>query len=229
MYKLFLTTATVALFSMTACDSASKEKTSADSKVESKKDASSEEAKTKDSKVDAKTDSKPTALPTSLDTPDELKPEKVEKFGDKEIADIERVIFNMLKRDPQKFMEIVQMAGQFQQAKQDLEVRQLLEANKDKLLKEDNAIVTGNTKGTVNFILIEDPLCPNCRTLDGILGNVMKKQPSLKVIKHQWAFLEGGEPSSFVARHFQAAYKSDKTKFHSLQKAFLMLQETPTE
>lgn len=225
MYKLMLTTAAVALFSVTACNSDNQKAAKADTKAS---DTKSQEAM-KTAAADPKSAANPNALPASLETPDELKPEKVEKFGDKEVGDIERVVYNMLKRDPQKFMELVQMAAQFQQAKQELEVRQLLDSNKTRLLSEDNAIIAGNNKGTVTFVLIADPLCPNCRVLEGILGNVMKKQPSLKLIKHQWAFIEGGEPSSFVSRYLQAAYKADKTKFNNLHKAFMMLQEPPSE
>jgi|GEM_PF-6700166 len=216
MQKLFLTTALAALFTLAACDSKPAAK-----KEEAK--ATSSESKAADSKA-TETSAKDGS---GLETPKELQAETVKNQG--MVEDVERIVMNMVKRDPQKFMETIQMAAQFQQAKQELEIRNLLDTNKDKLTKEDDAIVLGNSKGNVTFVLVADPLCSNCRTLEAILHNVIKKNPSLKVIMHQWAFVDGGEQSSRVARYLSAAYKADAQKFGNLHKAFLMLQEMPND
>lgn len=167
-------------------------------------------------------------LPNEIPLPDELKPLPV-NASEAEIQKIYAIITNFLSSEPGlKALQKAQLYAQYFEAKHELETRHLLDEHKDKLITEEGTIILGNPKGKVTLVLVADPLCANCRVLENILRKVIKQQSSLRVILHQWAFVNP-EESSRVARYLQAAYKVDAKSYGKLHEAFLALKEVPDQ
>ncbi len=191
-----------------------------------------EDSKDSTSKAPANTPSGSNADPGTvqpkLELPKELQPVDV-KASEDEIKKFEAMLENIMKSEKGlEIMQKLQMRAQFTEAKHEQETRQLLDANRDKLVNLDTSIVLGNPKGTVTLVLVADPLCPNCRVLEAMLRKVIKQQPSLRVILHQWAFVNP-EESARVAGYLQAAYKVDSKAYTKLYEAFLSLKEVPNQ
>ena len=162
-----------------------------------------------------------------LEMPEELKVVPIKKYNDEEAKQIVEVVLNYIRTNPDKFMQLMQLSMQFKEAQKEEQVRNLLDTHKDKLMSTDNTIVLGNPKGTVTMVLIADPLCPNCHVLTGILRKVIKQQPALRVIMHQWAFVS--PESAKVAKFLQAAYKENSSNFPKLMEGFLALDKAPSD
>ena len=175
----------------------------------------------------AATPGAPVGAPEKLQTPKELEIVPVKKFNSDEAAAVVEVIKNYLRTNPAEFMQLVQMSMQFQEAKQEEKTLALLESNRDALMSTDNAIVLGNSKGTVTMVLVADPLCPNCRFLETMLKKLMAQQPALKVIVHQWAFVS--PESARIAKFLHAAWQEDNAKFPKFLEGFLKLENIPSE
>lgn len=167
-------------------------------------------------------------LPKEIPLPEELKPLPV-NASEAEIQKFYAIITNFLASEPGlKALQKAQLFAQYFEAKHELETRHLLDEHKGKLITEEGTIILGNPKGKVTLVLVADPLCANCRVLENILRKVIKQQPSLRVILHQWAFVNP-EESSRVARDLQAAYKVDPKSYGKLHEAFLALKEVPDQ
>lgn len=163
-----------------------------------------------------------------LELPKELETVPV-KASDDEMKKFEAMLENVMKSEKGiEIMQKLQLRAQYTEAKHEQETRDLLDTHKDKLINEENAIVLGNPKGTVTLVLVADPLCPNCRVLESMLRKIVKQQPSLKVVTHQWAFVNP-EESARVSRFLQAAYTVDAKSFGKLQDGFLALKSVPNE
>ena len=167
-------------------------------------------------------------LPKEIPLPDELKPLPV-NASEAEIQKIYNIISNFLaSEEGLKALQKAQLYGQYAEAKHELETRHLLDAHQKNLLTEEGTIILGNPKGKVTLVLVADPLCANCRVLENILRKVIKQQSSLRVILHQWAFVNP-EESARVSRYLQAAYKVDAKAYNKLHEAFLALKEVPDQ
>ncbi len=163
-----------------------------------------------------------------LEMPKELEPVPVDA-SEKEIAKFTAMLENVMKSPKGlDIMQKLQLEAQYLEAKNEQEMRGLLDTNKEKLLNTKDSLVLGNPSGTVTLVLIEDPLCANCRVLQSILSKVIKQQPSLKVIVHQWAFVNP-EESARVAKQLQAAYTLDPKAYGKLNEAFLALKDVPNQ
>lgn len=180
--------------------------------------------------VDAKAQTKPEGNSASgeIPLPQELQPVDV-KASEEELKKFAALLENFMKSEKGlELMQKVQLRAQYTEAKNENETRKLLDANKDALVSSEKAIVLGNQKGTVTLVLVADPLCPNCRILESMLKKVIKQNPSLRIIMHQWAFVNPQE-SARIASYLNAAYTINPQAFGKLHEAFLALKEIPNE
>lgn len=164
---------------------------------------------------------------SKLQTPKELEIVPVKKFSTEDATEIMNVVKNYIKTNPDEFMQLIQFSMQFKEAKQEEKTRGLLDKYQGELLSEDKSIVLGNPKGTVTLVLIADPRCSNCNVLWTMLNKIIKTQPALKVIIHQWPFIS--EESSKVAHILQAAWQENPAQFPKLWEGALALQKAPTD
>lgn len=159
--------------------------------------------------------------------PPELKPEPV-KASDDEMKKFVAMLKNVMKSpEGLEIMQYVQMRAAFAEEESNQKLMKLLVDNKAALMNEKDAIIWGNPQGVVKLVLFTDPLCPNCRVLSDMLQRLVAKNKDVRVIVHQWAFVNPDE-SSIVSRYLYAAYQQDPKKYVNLLGAVLNLKEAPT-
>jgi len=120
-------------------------------------------------------------------------------------GDIETIIHDYILAHPEVIIEALQSA----QRKQDEQfARSQIQAHKDELLNDPNAVSFGNLKGDVTLVEFFDYRCPYCRQMEPTLRNLVRADPGLRIVKMQFPIL--GPQSILAARAALAAKKQGK-------------------
>lgn len=137
-------------------------------------------------------------------------------------AEIDLMIWDSLKNNPEKLIQVLQKFTEDQQKEAVKKVQDSVNSAKDQLSDSKNAIVIGKADAAIKLVLFVDPNCPHCRVFELALGEIEKDLPNkekLGVLIRQWPIL--GKNSEVVSAGLIAAYAQDSLKFKVLSDKLL--------
>ena len=145
-----------------------------------------------------------------------------------EKVQIEEIVHQYLLRKPEVIMEAIQILQrkQFEEAQQTVKVTQKTASQfANALFHSANDPVLGNPNGTITVVEFFDYQCPHCVQMAPIMSDIIKANPSLRVILKEFPIR--GPMSLLAARAALAA--NMQGKYSDLSHAMLMTKEPLTE
>lgn len=135
-------------------------------------------------------------------------------FTPQQQQEIERIVRDYLKSNPEVIIEAVKALEAKEQQAQQQNVRAAIEANRDKLLNDPDSPVMGNPKGDVTVVEFFDYQCPYCKKMIAPLNDAMAKDGKLRMVLKEWPIL--GPESVTAAKASLASQKQGKYReFHN--------------
>ncbi len=122
--------------------------------------------------------------------------------------EVEAVIRDYLKRNPEFLIEVLQAAEEKQQANQLLRARETIVAERRALTATPGDPVGGNPKGDVTIVEFFDYRCPYCKQVKPIVEQVLNQDRNVRVVYKEFPIL--GRESVVASRAALAAQKQDK-------------------
>ncbi|WP_374443925.1 DsbA family protein [Stella sp.] len=133
--------------------------------------------------------------------------------------EVEAVLRDYLKRNPEFLIEVLQAAEEKQQANQLARARDTIVAERRELTQNPADPVGGNPKGDVTIVEFFDYRCPYCKQVKPIVEQVLKQDRNVRVVYKEFPIL--GRDSVYASRAALAAMKQDKyLPFHHALMAY---------
>lgn len=133
--------------------------------------------------------------------------------------EVEAVLRDYLKRNPEFLIEVLQAAEEKQQAGQMARARDTIVAERQALARNPADPVGGNPKGDVTIVEFFDYRCPYCKQVKPIVEQVLNQDRNVRVVYKEFPIL--GRDSVYASRAALAAKKQDKyLQFHHALMAF---------
>ncbi|BBK31042.1 protein-disulfide isomerase [Stella humosa] len=122
--------------------------------------------------------------------------------------EVETVLRDYLKRNPEFLIEVLQAAEEKQQQAQMVRARETIVAERQLLTANPGDPVAGNPKGDVTVVEFFDYNCPYCKQVKPVVAGVLEKDRKVRIVYKEFPIL--GPASEFAARAALAAHKQDK-------------------
>ncbi|BBK38164.1 hypothetical protein STAQ_32420 [Allostella sp. ATCC 35155] len=122
--------------------------------------------------------------------------------------EVEVVLRDYLKRNPEFLIEVLQAAEEKQQASQLARARDTIVTERDALTRSAADPVGGNPKGDVTIVEFFDYRCPYCKQVKPIVEQVLKQDRNVRVVYKEFPIL--GRDSVYASRAALAAHKQGR-------------------
>ena len=122
--------------------------------------------------------------------------------------EVESVLRDYLKRNPEFLIEVLQAAEEKQQANQLVRARDTIVAERKSLVGNPADPVGGNPKGDVTIVEFFDYRCPYCKQVKPIVEQVLAQDRNVRVVYKEFPIL--GRDSVYASRAALAAQKQNK-------------------
>ena len=129
-------------------------------------------------------------------------------------ADIEKIMLNLVEKNPEILVKAIQNYGEQQQKEMLKKEAEKMAKFKDDLLTDSTAIIGGNPNGAVKLIVFADPNCPHCRHFEANLSEIKGLYSNLKIYLRPWPIM--GKESADVVTGLMAAAKQGYDKYESI-------------
>ena len=135
-------------------------------------------------------------------------------FNADQVQQIQSIVHDYLVQHPEVLVEASQALQQKQTDQMRTQAVTATLANKQALFNAPVSPVGGNHAGTVTLVEFFDYQCPHCIDMAGIVDNLVKKDPNLRVVFKEFPIF--GDVSDYAARAALASAKLGKyPKFHN--------------
>ncbi len=122
--------------------------------------------------------------------------------------EVETVLRDYLKRNPEFMIEVLQAAEEKQQAGQLARAKDTIVAERKALTASAADPVGGNPKGDVTIVEFFDYRCPYCKQVKPIVEQVLSQDRNVRVVYKEFPIL--GRDSVYASRAALAAHKQGK-------------------
>ncbi|MCC7272682.1 MAG: thioredoxin domain-containing protein [Alphaproteobacteria bacterium] len=123
-------------------------------------------------------------------------------------GEVEAIIRDYLKRNPEFLIEVLQAAEEKQQAGQLARARDAIAAERKALTESPGDPVGGNPKGDVTLIEFFDYRCPYCKQVKPVVEQVLSQDRNVRVVYKEFPIL--GRDSVYASRAALAAHRQGK-------------------
>lgn len=138
---------------------------------------------------------------------------KDDNFSKEQIDNIEKIVRDLMMREPQLIEKALNAGAESAQAEEDKKTAETLIKEKENLFNHTDDPILGNPKGSVSIVVFMDPYCGYCRKFESILKDVAAEQKELKIIYKAYPIL--GPESVKASEEQLAAHKIGRFKdFH---------------
>jgi protein-disulfide isomerase len=136
-------------------------------------------------------------------------------LSDAQKKSVEQIVRDLLtKSEPDIVVQGLEAYQKKQEEKQKSEAVEALTKNKDRIYKDPNSPVLGNSKGDVTIVEFFDYQCGYCKMAHDEVKKLMAEEKNVKFIHKQFPIL--GESSTVASKYAMASVKQGKyEKFHS--------------
>jgi protein-disulfide isomerase len=134
-----------------------------------------------------------------------------ESFSDKQIKEIQNITHDYLLKNPKILMEMsrsLQNVRENEIGKMQSDTKSLIGKYTKELFDTKNHFAIGNPNGDVVIIEFFDYQCGHCKTMGGIVKNLVKSDPKLEVIFLDWPIF--GVDSVYAVKAALAARNQNK-------------------
>lgn len=132
---------------------------------------------------------------------------------------VEAIIRDYLVQNPEIIAEAFRALERKQVAVAEEQQREAISAQREQLLRSENAFVGGNPEGDVTLVEFYDYNCAFCKRALSDLHALLESDPNLRVVLKEWPFLS---PESVgAAKVSLAAWKADPSRFLDFHDALL--------
>ncbi|RWG19709.1 MAG: DsbA family protein [Mesorhizobium sp.] len=133
--------------------------------------------------------------------------------GEMSQDELDQRIHDYILAHPEVLVQALQSLDQRQREAQAAQVKQVLKARADDLLRDKQSPVGGNAEGNVTLVEFFDYNCPYCRMMAPIMDQAVAGDPQLRIVYKEFPIL--GPDSVFAAKAALAADKQGKyAAFH---------------
>ncbi len=144
-------------------------------------------------------------------------------FSEVERAEIERVIQEYIRENPEIILEAIQIIqGRQRQAAAERQQR-VMEERSDEIYSDPGSPVGGNPIGDVTVVEFFDYQCPHCRAMTPRMDRLLEEDKNIRVVYKEWPVL--GPVSALAARVALAARKQGAAKYLDLHGALMSIQD----
>ncbi len=130
-------------------------------------------------------------------------------------GEIEKVVANYLKKNPEIIMASFQEAMEKQQKEAAAKTEKAVAENKDKIFKDSSTPTAGNLHGTQSLVVFADPNCGYCKKFYKEISTLLNTNKDVKVIFKDIPIM--GTNSEIAIKAMLAAKKQGK--YEQLQNA----------
>jgi protein-disulfide isomerase len=126
---------------------------------------------------------------------------------------IEEIIHDYILKHPEVILESVRALQERQREAENERSRRAISSRRDELLRDPDSPVGGNQLGEVTVVEFFDYRCPHCKTVATTVKQLLKDDPSLRIVYKEFPIL--GEESLMAAKAALAAQNQGKyVPFH---------------
>lgn len=138
-------------------------------------------------------------------------------FSPDQVKQIQNVIHDYLVKNPQVLVEVSQALQAEQMQKMQAFSLKAIANHKAQIFNDPNSPVAGNKNGDVILVEFFDYQCGHCKDMKGVIDEVVKKNPDLKVVFKEFPIF--GANSEFASKAALAA--ALQGKYQQLHEALL--------
>lgn len=146
-------------------------------------------------------------------------------FSDQQRAEIERIVAELLKRDPKILREALATLEADEAQSQAEGARAAIAANQDALERDPADPVLGNPAGRLTIVEFSDYRCPYCRRVHPDVRRLLAEDASLRLVAKELPIL--GPGSVVMARAALAAQRQGR--WQAANQRLITFQGEPTE
>ncbi|MGE0718311.1 MAG: DsbA family protein [Alphaproteobacteria bacterium] len=146
-------------------------------------------------------------------------PAAAQGFSPQQRGEIEEVIRDYLRRNPEFLIEVLQAAEEKQQQGQLARAREAIQDARKELTENAADPVGGNPKGDVTLVEFFDYRCPYCKQVKPTVEQVLNQDRNIRVVYKEFPIL--GPVSLYASRAALASHKQGKyLAFHHALMAY---------
>jgi protein-disulfide isomerase len=142
-----------------------------------------------------------------------------------QVVEIEKIIANYLKKNPDVIMNSFQAGMEAQQKEATAKMEKAVAENKNKIFKDAATPTAGNPHGTQSLVVFMDPYCGYCKKFHKELITLLKTNKDVKVIFKDIPIM--GSNSEIAIKAMLAA--KDQGKYDQLQNAIYSSDKSLTK
>lgn len=146
-------------------------------------------------------------------------------FSGQQRAEIERIIGELLRRDPKILRDALAALEAEESASRAANATGVIAANLDLLIRDPADPVVGNPNGTLSIVEFSDYRCPYCRRAHPELRRLLAEDPTLRLVAKELPILGAG--SVVMARAALAAHRQGR--WQAANARLIAFQGEPTE
>lgn len=143
----------------------------------------------------------------------------ISAFNEQQVKQLHQIIHDYIVTNPQVLVEASQVLQQQEMAKAKTKTQQAVAKNTKALFNAPNSPTVGNHTGDVTLIEFLDYQCTHCKEMSGIVENLIKSDPKLRIVIKELPIFGGS--SKYAAQASIASIKQGDEKFVAFYKALL--------